>query len=183
MTGSIATVYEITGPAEQQKPDPLIPIKVWGEGYLLRQPKLSITIGLTTLIEGGELDPSKHPADVGARLIQLMWSLVQYVEDEPEKAEPLPEGLIATRDKDDRIAGLSLGDGTVVHNRARLIRRLNDPKDRLDILDLAPLFQRIAQGMFDRPTGPSPESRPKPGDGGPDSAAASPEPQAATSGP
>jgi hypothetical protein len=162
-----------TGNGEEAAPP--VPIRIDGVRYLLRKPKLSLAVGLVTLMEGGDMRPGVTVADVGSRLVDLLWQFVAYIE--PEPAEPMvlpnPDG------KDGYVENPNAGQA---RGQAKIIERLRDPRDTFDILDLAPLFERVSRGMFDRPTGPSPASSAKQGDGGTDSAAASPEQPAGTSG-
>lgn len=173
MTGSTATVFELNTGTTEPEEWPSLPIRIDGHDYRLRKPKLALAASLVSLMEGGRISEDASVQDVGVRLVQLLWSLVAYVEDEP------PEPLVIEGPDGEAIPNPKGGE---LRGRAHLFHRLNDPRDRLDLLQLAPLFERVVEAMFNRPTGPSHGSSTTPGDGGSDSVAASPEPPAETSG-
>lgn len=165
-------IYEVDDPNEAPEPTtgpPAVAFRIGRDVFRVRRPKLTIALGLTSLIEGGTIKPGTARSEVAARLMETLWNLVAYVV--PEDAEPwtLPDGS-------------SNPAGGQLRGQALLMARLRDPEDRLDILDLAEPFGVICKAIFDRPTGPLRESSTAPRDGGPGSAAGTPEPLVGTSG-
>lgn len=171
-TGSTATVYEFNIPEERPADTPSVKFRINGEPFVLDMPKVAIAVELTALMDGGALRENASVADIGARLTSTLWQMVMYVREEPPEPYAIEQD---GRTVPNPNAGRARG-------QQRIVQRLRNPKDGLDILDLADLFQTLTTAMFDRPTGPSPASSDAPGDGGSDSAAGTPEQPAATSG-
>lgn len=165
-------IYELEDPNDTPEPTdgpPTVAFRIGRDVFHVRRPKLTIALGLTSLIEGGSIKPGTPQNEVAARLMETLWNLVAYVVPEDPEPWTLPDG-----------SGNPAGGR--LRGQALMMTRLRDPNDRLDILDLAEPFGVICKAMFDRPTGPSRASSSAPRDGGPGSEAGSPEPLAATSG-
>jgi hypothetical protein len=175
MTGSIATVEHDYQIPEDRGPDvPTVPFRINGEAFTMVMPKMSIALSLLNLIEG---DPEKVRSthELGIALADLLWQMVQYIEDEPD------EPPVLFREPDDPESAYSNPKAGQPRGRSRVVQRLRNPRDSMDIMDLAPLFRDVVQTMFEgRPTGPSRGYSPEPHDGGPASEAPTSEPQAAT---
>lgn len=158
MRQSADGVYELADPNDTPvEVAPTVAFRIGADTFHVRRPKLAIALSLTAIIEDGGIRPGTSVGEVGQRLLDTLWQLVAYVTRE----EPV--------------------DGKV-RGQQRLMQRLRDPDDRLDILDLAEPFSVICRAVFDRPTGPSPAPSAQPAGDGTDSVEASPAPQAATSG-
>lgn len=179
MTGSSATVYEFDIPTARPPDTPTVKFSIRNETgvdhFTLVMPKMSIGVGMINLLESEDRFTA---FDFGLQLSRLLWQFVEYVQDE----DPEPDYLPGDENDPDAppipnpVAGQRRG-------RVRIIQRLNDAHDGMDILDLEPIFRRCVDVMFDRPTGPSLASTAKPAATGPDSAEASSERRAETSGP
>lgn len=174
---SPATVYEIDVPTTRSPDTPRLPFKITGEMYWMRQPKLTVAVALVGMLDGSTDQPRIDGQENAMRANDALWGLVQYVED--EAAEPFMLGV----DGDEANPLRPNPDAGKLHGRARMVQRLRDPHDELDITHLGPLFERIVGAIFDEtPTGPSPASSASAGNGGHDSEADSSEPQDATRG-
>lgn len=99
------------------------PFKFDGKRYVLRRPKMVITLNMLRLKDG------ETSLDAGWDMISLLSQVIGYIEEEPPSA-----------------------DGTL-NGRAHLMSRLSDPKDSLDLPDLAQPFMELMDKVFDRPTG------------------------------
>lgn len=108
-----------------------------GDLYTLRKPKLAIAMQMLRLAEDEE---AMSEAKRGMELVGLLGTLINYIAVEAPEKDPTGGG-------DDKIRG-----------RHKLLARLNDPEDDLDILDLNEPFQELIQRMFNRPTTPRPAS-------------------------
>lgn len=173
MTGSNATVYEFDIPEARPADIPTVAFRINGEDFVLRQPKMSIAMGMVQLTEQQD---EYTAADFGIRLSHLMWGFVSYVEAVP------PEPLTIPDPDDPKGEPIPNPVAGRLRGRGRLLQRLNSPDDAMDIMDLEPMFRQMVTVMFDRPTGPSPASPDEQRDGGTDSEAATPERPAKTSG-
>ena len=178
MTGSDATVLSFDVPAERAPDTPTLDFTIrYGPGpeqvdtFTLYAPKLSIAVGLLSLMDEGGL-ANVNVTQAGVKVAEALWGVVAYVKEEP------PEPMVIGPEDDPR----PNPNGGRARGQARLLARLRDPRDGMDILDLAPLFERAIKAMFDRPTGPSLASLRKPGDGGTASEAGSSAPPASTVG-
>lgn len=170
MTGSSATVYEFDIPSERPPDTPTIGFTIRHEygvdAFTLRMPKMSIGLGMINLLES---EDNLTAFDFGLQLARLLWQFVDYVVSEDPEPTYLPP-----EDPDDPDAERVENPlGGQRRGRSRLVERLNNPNDALDILNLEPVFRRCVNAMFDRPTGPLPESTAPPVSTGLDSAEAS----------
>lgn len=107
-----------------------------GDLYTLRRPKSFISIYLLNLAEGGT--EAHTSSEIGMDMLNLTRSIIQYIKEESPDADGNPRG------------------------RAKLLNRLNDPDDDLDLIDLTVPFNELMNKVFNRPTGPRPASTRKP---------------------
>jgi len=110
--------------------------------YVIRRPKMTVALPMLALSEGETMNTLD---EMGVSFVKLMAQLIAYVEDE----KPTPDGQL--------------------RGRARLLHRLYDPDDTLDLDDLSDPFQHLMAVMFERPTGSPPESPSNPGGTSPES--------------
>lgn len=115
--------YTSTKPKADAKRKTNQRFKFDGHPYTLNRPKMVITLNMLRLKDGEE------SLDAGWDTIALLSSLIGYIEEEP----PNPDGTL--------------------NGRAHLMSRLSDPKDSLDLPDLAQPFMELMDKVFDRPTG------------------------------
>jgi len=94
-----------------------------GEQYVLRRPKMAIAMTMLRLAEG------ESEQEMGMDLIRLLSAVIAYIKKEPPAA-----------------------DGTL-RGQARLMHRLSDPDDLLDLLDLNQPFQDLIAQVYENPTG------------------------------
>lgn len=107
-----------------------------GELYTLLQPKTTIAMYMLNLAEGTDAHTT---TEIGTDMLNLTRSIIGYIKEEKPDA-----------------------NGNI-RGQARLINRLNDPKDELDLDTLAALFNDLIAKLYaDRPTGPRPASSRQP---------------------
>jgi hypothetical protein len=179
VTGSDATVFEFEVPEARATDVPRLRFRIrYGpapeqvDEFTLLAPKLGVAVGLLSLVDDGALTRITA-GQAGIKVAEALWGVLHYVEEEPPEPYLIGEGEAPRpNEKMGRLRG-----------QARLLERLNNPKDSLDIIDLMPVFERAVRAMFDRPTGPSRGSSVQPAADGTDSAAGSSEAPAETAGP
>lgn len=103
-----------------------------GHTYTLRRPKMVITMNMLRIKDG------EQSLDAGWDTIALLSAVIGYIEEEP----PSPDGAL--------------------NGRAHLLKRLGDPKDRLDLIHLAEPFMDLMGKVFGRPTTQPAASSPRP---------------------
>lgn len=120
--------------------------RIDSDSYVMLRPKLSIAVGMSDLLD----TPDDELGKLGVGLARILHALIMYVEREP-------------RDP----------DTGQVRGQELLLQRLNDPRDSLDFLDIAPLFKEMQAVILGpaRPTGSrrgstSPRNRSGRGSGG-----------------
>lgn len=181
MAASTATAFDYDIPAERPADVPTVPFTISGEKFVMVQPKMSVAIGMVQLVENAE---QYTVQDFGRRLAALLWQLLAYVQEEVPQPEWLPNP-----EYDPDAKGRAKPPEFVKNpmafepqGRGRILQRLNNPHDGMDIMNLEPIFRDVVSAMFDRPTGPSPASSAKSRSTGSGSGAASRGRRAATSG-
>lgn len=137
----IEEIPEYHTPAPDKTAKQEIRFRFDGELYTLKRPKLAIAMQMLHLAEDPE---AMSEAMRGRELIGLIGTIINYI-----KAEPPVAAL------DDK--GKPTGDQNL-QGRHRLMQRLNDPDDDLDILALNEPFQELMEKIFNRPTGSRPAS-------------------------
>lgn len=112
--------------------------KLDDERYVLLRPKNSLAMQmLSNVREGGAYAVESERA---MDYLTLVAQFIRYVEMEP------PEEILK--------AGKPTGE-TKLRGQARLVQRLNDPKDDLDIQDLGPIIESLLEKLYERnPTQP-----------------------------
>lgn len=167
MTEASAPVLEISVPTKRRAV-PHVTFRLNGQIFNVRRPKLSIA---TAMVRAMEMQStiSEH----GMAMSEIMRQFVNYIEPveglEPEYVNKAGNPVKAeTRGairnvwlddvKDSDTFGQLIPLVGLRRGRSRIIERLNDPDDELDIIHLQYPFQQVCQAMFERPTGPSPES-------------------------
>lgn len=129
---TIDDVPSFTSPKERPAgSDDTQRFKFDGDTYTLRRPKMTIAMTMLRLAEG---EDSRTVEELGLDLVRLLSGMIAYIVEE----KPGPAGEI--------------------RGRARLMNRLMDPDDPLDLMDLNEPFQQLIQLVFKRPTKPPPAS-------------------------
>lgn len=156
MAEASAPVLEFEVPTT--RPDvPQVTFKLNGQSFTVNRPKLSIATAMVRLLE----QPDPTIGDFGVSLASILQAFTNYVVTVPT---PEPEWLDAKQTKPNvwvDSEGKSHKLGGLKRGRSRLIERLQDPDDAMDILELELPFRRVIEVMFNRPIGPSPASSPK----------------------
>lgn len=131
-----------------------VPFRMDGEVFVLRRPKTAIAL---TMLHMAAPEDARTVNDLGSDLIQLVSQTINYIEAEPPDA-----------------------DGNL-HGKQRILQRLSDPDDPLDVPHLFRPFQSLIEKLFLNPTGSRPASGRKPRRALPDSGGRSRGKRAATS--
>lgn len=154
--------FDFDIPKKRSDDTPRMNFTINGEPFSLIMPKLSIAVGLLTLLDRDRDIPFQQ---YGYELATTLWSLINYVEEEdPEPLSiPNPKHKPGDPETTDEILNPRAGE---LHGRAHLVARLKDPQDALDITDLAPILGRMLSVMFGRPTGSPVASLPRPAGNG-----------------
>ena len=108
-----------------------------GESFELRRPKTSLALAALHL---GNAEDARTQSQVSEEMIRYSGQIINYVARENPSA-----------DEPDRLRG-----------RARIMERLADPEDKLDIYHLFRPFQQLLEQLFNRPTQSRPASGAKP---------------------
>ena len=108
-----------------------------GEPMVMIRPKLAVATNAVMLIDA---EADRPTLELSADLLRMVSGLFAYIERAPR-----------TKPDKDNPAGRLQG-------RALLEKRLADPEDSFDLVDLMPVFKAVLEAMFDRPTGALPAS-------------------------
>jgi hypothetical protein len=134
---------------------PRVAFPLNGQLFTVVRPKLAIATAMMRLMER----PSDAISDYAVSIINVLHTFVNYIEIERGKEPALDDDghVRVFIDKDGKRHTL----GGLTRGRQRIIERLDDPTDALDVMDLYDPFKAIVEAMFTpRPTGPSPASSP-----------------------
>lgn len=131
---AVNEVQEFTT-AEKTDAKETVRFKMDGDLYTLRKPKLSIALTMLRLMEG---EDARTMEELGLDLMRLVSGIIAYIERE-------------NPDKDGNLRG-----------QAKLMHRLTDVDDDLDVTDLYEPFQSLIAQAFNRPTKSRPASGAKP---------------------
>lgn len=151
-----APVFEFDIPVERKEQVPTLTFAISGEQFVMRRPKLSIAVGLVSLLDDNGI-AGLDAATAGVKVAEVIWGMVAYVEQQDPEPWVIHEAAWTPRadqTEDDRPLVTNPNAGRL-RGQARLVQRLRDPQDAMDVIDLAPLFERVSTKLFDRPTGPS----------------------------
>lgn len=163
MSGSSATDTILEYDVPLKRVDvPTRPFRLNGQTFRLKLPKMSLTMGLLQLAEN---EAQYTAQDFGLRLANMLWNVISYIEPEPG----LEPDLIPTDPNNPRSRKTANPHAGLRRGQGRILERLNDDEDALDIMDFEPIFRALIDGFFARPTGPSRGSSTTPRDGGADS--------------
>lgn len=149
--GTAPAIYEFE--VDEDRGDvPTLDFLLNGQTFTVQLPKIGVATSLLMV-----LDDEQTKMEFTKETMRLIRTFMLYILEEPGvEPDAYPSML---RGKKNPQAGLPNPNAGKIRGRARLMQRINDPKDKFDLTDLVKPMISVLEAMFDdRPTGPLPAS-------------------------